>query len=356
LAEATLLIAPRDAAWDAWVDRAPRDFHHGAAYHAFSERMGEGRAHLAVHGSAERFLAWPYLVVPIPGAEGRSDASSVYGCAGPVGLGLEDLEFRARAWRALRGIWAEQGLVALFTRFHPLLENQRWCEGLAGEVPTPGGELLRLGRSVSIELRPGAERRAAYPKVLRQELRGAEAAGLVVELDRERRHFDAFVELYRATMAKNRAESRYLFSRAYLDGLVAALGPAAHVAVARRGSEVAAALLFTVHGELAQAHLTGASARFRSLSPLKLLIDGTAEIARGLGARALHLGAGRGGREDTLFDFKRRFASRLSDFVIGRWVLDARAYGELARAAGVDGGTGFFPAYRAPRPAAQGAR
>ena len=119
------------------------------------------------------------------------------------------------------------------------------------------------------------------------------------------------------------------------------------MAVARVDGALAGGLLFTVHGEIAQAHLTGTDTRFRRLSPQKALIDGSAELARGLGARWLHLGAGRGGREDSLFDFKRRFASAEHDFVLGRWILDAEAYRELS--AGFEGEVAFFPAYRAPR-------
>ena len=42
--EQTLLLTPSEPAWDDWLDRAAHDFYHRAAYHAFSERMGEGQA------------------------------------------------------------------------------------------------------------------------------------------------------------------------------------------------------------------------------------------------------------------------------------------------------------------------
>ena len=355
MAERTELLSADDPAWDRWVDRAPNDFHHGAAYHGFCERMGEGRARLVVHGTEERFIAWPYLVRPIEGHPERADASSVYGYTGPIGSGLSDPGLRDRAWAAFRGAWAEQGLVTLFTRFHPLLANHLACAGLRGAAEVPGGELLVPGRTVSIDLVPDREaRHAAYPKALRQELRSSARKGLSVELDRGWTGFEAFAELYRSTMAKNRASERYLFSDDYLEGLRGALGRDGHLAVARAEGEVAAALLFTVHGPIAQAHLTGVSTLFRRLSPLKGLIDGTADLARELGAEVLHLGAGRGGAEDSLFEFKRKFASSLHDFVLGRWILDAEAYAELS--AGVEHAGDFFPAYRAPGVAAGGRR
>lgn len=353
--ETTDVLRPDDAAWDAWLDRAVHDFYHRAAYHAFAERMGEGRAHMIVYGGPQRFLAWPYLVCAIDGSV-QTDATSVYGYSGPIGLGLEDPNFRDRAWAAARAVWGKQRLVTLFTRFHPVLGNHAYCEGLHGSSNPQGDELLRLGRSVSIDVLPGQdERRACYPKTLRQEINAAERAGLVVEHDRQWTHYAIFAELYRATMEKNSAEQRYLFSQRYLAGLRAALGEDGHLIVAHKRGEVAAALLFTVRGHIAQAHLTGVNPRFHSLSPLKYLLDGLAEVARGLGARSLHLGAGRGGREDSLYKFKSRFSVLQHDFVVGRWVLAPTTYQTLLDANGVkpEHTPDFFPAYRAPQTAVE---
>jgi hypothetical protein len=74
------------------------------------------------------------------------------------------------------------------------------------------------------------------------------------------------------------------------------------------------------------------------------------------GDRVLHLGGGRGGREDSLFAFKSRFSKRRHPFYTGRWILDPQAYRELVagrqrlleRSGRRVAGTGWFPLYRAP--------
>ena len=133
-------------------------------------------------------------------------------------LAGDDEEFRSSAWEALRGAWSEQRVVSLFTRFHPLLANHELCATFRGASHPQGDELLPLGRSVSVDLRLDTEeRRRTYPKVVRQEIRRARRAGIEVDLDREWKHFDAFVELYSQTMEHNHAEKRYLFSRQYLE-------------------------------------------------------------------------------------------------------------------------------------------
>ena len=351
MGETTQLLTPDRPEWDEWLGRAPHDFYHLAAYHAFAESVGEGRAHLLVHGDPDRFLAWPYLVRPLDGDGGHADATSVYGYSGPVGRGLESEAFRASAWSAFRAAWADQRLVTMFTRFHPLLGNERFCRGFHGAEAPTGGEVLQFGRSVSIDLSLGVEeRRAGYPQPLRQEIKRAERSGLSVDLDPEWRHFPSFVEFYRATMERNDAAERYLFSDRYLDGLREVLRGVAHLAVAHVEGEPAAALLFTVYRGMAAAHLTGVGGAFTQLSPLKCLIDRSCDLARDLGAERLHLGAGRGGAEDSLFDFKSRFSPVRHGFAVGRWILDREANDRLAGASASGAGLGetFFPAYRAP--------
>lgn len=349
MSDQTRLVAATDPEWDEWVRRAPHDWYHRAAYHAFAERMGEGTAWLAVHGSARQFIAWPYLVRPAGVRD--VEATSVYGYTGPTGLGLEDDEFRHRSWAALRSLWAEQGVVALFTRFHPLLENDQHCTSFHGAAPVPGGEVLRLGQSVVMDLLMDREaRRMSYPKILRQEIKGAERAGITVAEDADWRHFRTFGALYRATMQKNLASSSYMFSDSYFDALRDTLSDCAHLAVAAVDDEIAAIMLFTVSGTIAQAHLTGINPRHQKLSPLKVLIDRVADLAAARGAQWLHLGAGRGGFEDSLFAFKARFSRHRREFLVGRWILDAERYAALVDESGIDTrkGSTYFPVYRAP--------
>ncbi len=346
--EQTWLLRPDDSAWDAWVSDAPHDFYHLSAYHRFAEQMGEGEAYLAVHGTAERFFAWPYLLRDVDGW--YRDATSVYGYPGPVGLGLEDTDFLARAWDAFGALWAGQRIATLFTRFHPILANHRWCESLHGSDEPAGGELLHLGRSVSIDLTPERDaRRQSYQKNLRQEIRASERAGLRVELDADWAHYPTFAALYRQTMDRNQASGRYLFSDEYFDALRSALKDQAHLAVAFVDDEPACIMLFTLCNTIAQAHLTGVNPAFAKLSPLKALIDGVAELARSSGAQRLHLGAGRGGHEDSLFRFKSHFSSVHHEFTLGRWILNGTIHDTLVdkhcdTVMSSDGA--FFPAYR----------
>lgn len=352
MADTCMILDADDPRWDDLVARAPHDFHHLSGYHRLAESAGEGKARLYVYGSKDRFLAWPALVRPLSGD--LYDATSVYGYTGPVGVGFDARSARQAAWSAFRAAWSKERIVTLFTRFHPVLANHDICDGFHGAETPPGGELLPLGRSVSIDLSLSLEdRRAGYPQALRQEVKRAERNGLEVTLDSEWRHFRSFVSFYRDTMRRNDASDRYLFSDEYFAALRRALGDRAHLVVATVEDEVAGALLLVLEDGIATAHLTGLNPSFTWLSPLKPLLDRSCDLAHELGARLLHLGAGRGGSEDKLFDFKARFSPIRHEFVAGRFVLDAAANARLMR--GRDPRSRFFPAYRAPATAERGA-
>ncbi len=347
--ESTHLLSASQDDWTSWLRGIPHDFHHTAAYHAFAERMGEGRAAMAVYGTPDRFMAWPYLIRQID--EDHADAGSVYGYTGPVGKGLEDEDFRSRAWRAIQNIWREQNLVTVFTPFHPLLGNERVCTDFHGAAEVQGGEILQLGRSVILDLSLDTEaRRSGYPRQLRQQIRRAERNGMTVELDGDWSCFDDFISIYLGTMERAGATDRYFFSEVYFHELRDALPKTLHLAVAKIGGVVAGGMLFMVHEGIATAHLLGSDPEHRKFSPSKLVIDRLADISGALGATRMNLGAGRGGREDSLFYFKKDFSEIYGDFHIGRWILDREANDVLTRKAQADGASGtegFFPAYRA---------
>jgi hypothetical protein len=349
------VLRPADPRWDEWLRGVPHDFYHTAAYHAFSEADGQGAAYLAIYGTPDRYLAWPYLSNPVPGQERACDITSVYGYPGPLAAGCDTGDpFLAEAWAALCAHWRERGAVALFTRFHPLLDNQRWLDFSAGAPGVQSG-----GFTVSIDLTESPWEQ--LKPMWRRHIRRARSSGLVVEHDTDWRYLDAFVAHYRATMSRNGAQERYFFGREYVEGLRAALGGAVHLLVARAGQDPAAAILVSLHNGIAQYLYAGVNEAFQELSPLKLVLHEASLWAAAQGARVMHLGGGRASQDnDSLYFFKSGFSGRRHRFHSGRWVLDAQAYDTLCRKMldrpAPSPQAGFFPAYREPAPVAVEAR
>lgn len=374
------LLEPENARWDERLRYVAHDVYHGAGYHRYSVASGAARALLIVVGDADRGLAWPYLLRPVSAVDGfegtdAMDVTSVYGYPGPLAWGCRPGDpFLAEAWTEICDVWRSQRVVSAFTRFHPILANVEVAhsfhdpysigEGIsaAGSQPdevSPAieGPIVPGGTTVSIDCRLDDDAAIAdYARVLRQEIARSRRAGLVTEEDESWLELDSFASLYAKTMARNRADSAYEVTRDDAVRLRDSLGGRLHLLVTRLEGAVVAAGLFTESDGIVQAHLVGTDDAQRQLSPLKVLLDDARRWARGRGDRVLHLGGGRGGRDDSLFAFKRRFSSRRHSFHTGRWILDADAYGELAarrRRFAIDRGVdiedpGWFPAYRAP--------
>jgi hypothetical protein len=357
------LVGVDDPAWDRWLTLVAHDVYHTAGYHRCARDAGEGEPLLVVVGDVQRAMAWPYLLRPIDAVRseqlwGRTDVSSVYGYPGPlVWGGTAGDPFILAAWKQILAAWREQGVVAAFTRFHPLLENASIMAAIEWpprgvDDPTP---VVDLGQTVSIDLAAGPDAaRAGYSGSVRRQIRRYRGAGLRTTEDAAWEHLDEFVDLYRATMLRAGADEYYLFGKADLTRWKAALGDRIHLLITRLGREIGAAGLFFELGGTLQLHLVATNVEMQSVSPYKVLLDDAVDWGYARGASVLHLGGGRGARMDSLFEFKRRFSSRRHTFSIGRWILDEDAYRDLTRAhiaevaeVGVPDGS-YFPAYRAP--------
>ena len=357
------VLGADDPAWDERLADAARDVYHSAGYHRFSASGRDRVAQLAVAGTSARGFAWPYILRRIRGIDGLyetpwSDVDSVYGYPGPLIWGCDPSDgFVAEAWAALQSRWREQRVVAAFTRFHPLLGNARIGEQLDPPEPAPAGPVLAGGSTVSIDCRAGdSDALAGYARVLRQEIARARRAGLRTEHDEHWAEARTFVRLYDATMDRNRAADSYRLSAGDVTRLRSDVDPHAHLLITHLDGKVIGAGIFTEFEGIVQAHLVGTDDEYRKLSPLKVLLDDARVWARRRGNRVLHLGGGRGGRDDSLFAFKARFSPRRHEFHTGRWIIDAGAYGDLvatreARLATDDrvvADSSWFPAYRAP--------
>jgi carbamoyl-phosphate synthase large subunit len=365
------VVTSHDSGWDDHLEAVADDIYHLAGYHRFAEETGGGKAFLAVirESRGRRGLLWPYLLRPVADVSELADAEafdvdSVYGYPGPLAWGCRpDEPFVHRAAGALVAAWRSQGALTAFTRFHPLLGNALWGANLPAEGPGESDPILQLGETVGVDLRQDDSTAvAAYSKTLRQDIASARRAGMTTRLDEDWATLDVFAELYRETMIRTGAAVTYFFSSDEFSRLKTALGTELHLFVTELDGRTAAAGLFTEHRRIVQAHLVGTDDEFRAWSPLKLLLDDVRRWASERGNAVLHLGGGRGGRDDSLLAFKRRFSPRRYPFSVGRWVLDPAAYAALtsaraarAKAEGrVAAEPSFFPAYRAPLQSQEG--
>ena len=337
------------------MDRLPHDFYHRAEYHLLAEQRGEGTARLAVYGDIHRFVAWPYLLLPLSSVEGLEstdlcDVTSVYGYPGPVCLNSDGSgSFLNEAMSAIQELWIVQRAVSIFTRTNPLL-------GLS--LLQNFGTLLPAGQTISVNLSiPLEESAAQIRRGHRYEIQRGRNAGLVFWHDRQWSRLKEFILLYTEAMGRKGAESRYFFEEPYFAKLREISGLAtSHLLLVLRGQEVAAGAVFTECRGIVQYHLSAMREEHRRLGPVKILLEGARAWAKSRGNTVLHLGGGHAGAADSLFQFKAGFSRCRHQFFVWRAVLDRASYDLLAEARArhctqhqlVSSCPYFFPQYRQP--------
>jgi Acetyltransferase (GNAT) domain len=356
-----LVVEADDRRWDTLLEAAPHDVFHTAGFHRFAADAEGGRARMIVLGDADRGIAWPYVQRPVsrvPGLESVDalDVGATLGYTGPVTWGLEAGDpWLASAWDTIRRVWHRDGVVSVFTRFHPIVDNAAIARGFGSAQSEPS--VVPAGLMVSVDCTSDdAVASTLLPRVLRQEITAARRAGLVTREDAAWRSVNMFVALYRATMARNHASDGSDISASDVMRLRDELGSNLHLMTTTLDSSIVAAGLFSEYRGIVQALLVGIDHARRRWSPLKVMLDDVRAWAHRRGDRVLHLGGGRGGRLDSLYEFKSRFSERRHRAHVGRWVIDPVAYAELTRARERNLRTtgravatsDWFPAYRAP--------
>ncbi|MES2569622.1 MAG: GNAT family N-acetyltransferase [Verrucomicrobiota bacterium] len=316
------------AEWNQTLARAGTyDFYHTVEYHAMAQERDEGLACLFVYEEERYTVALPLLLrsIDFPAHHvmpkvAWKDATSVYGYAGPVASHTNIPRSVLQGFHTkLYGELRRRGVISVFSRLHPLIEN--------GEILAGIGELKGLGKTVSICLRsPIASQKADYRENHKRGIVKLEQLGVVCIEDSSFTHLDRFVSLYTATMLRVGADDSYIFDHAYFSALKEKLGPACHLFIAWLNGEAIAGGVFIECGGILQYHLGASRDEYLKMAPMKMVFDTVRQWASQRGMKLFHLGGGVGSNEDSLFQFKAGFSKLRHHFACWRWVLDVPAY------------------------------
>ena len=273
------------------------------------------------------------LVREIPG--GGLDVTTPYGYGGPVAAGEQP---PVKHFYELYERWcSDRGIVTTFIRFHPLFANHR-------QAP-PGIRVELLAPTIGWRLDEERDLLAGMHSKHRNVVRKAAASGATVSAVEGPVDLAPFVELYEETMRRRDAAPFYFFPPAYWERL-SRLGEHLVVFDAVLDGELLASALCLSTRPWLHYHLSATSDRARTTGASNLLLFEAARWAQARGFTRFHLGGGLGGREDSLYEFKRRFDPEgTCEAAVGKAVHDPERYAALAGDAGLDG---FFPAYRQP--------
>lgn len=240
----------------------------------------------------------------------------------------------------------DNGIVAEFVRYHPMLENQAGVEDYYAVSP--------LGETVAIDLTCPNQIFSNMSSKNRNVIRKATKNDVEIYQARNPEIFETFRAIYNETMDRDKAEPYYYFRREFYESICHDLPEHAQVFYAvYEGRVIAASIMLTCNGYM-NYHLSGSVREYRPLAATNLLLYRAALWGSANGCRTLYLGGGVGSGEDSLFKFKRAFyKGDLHRFYIGKKIYDKEQYDQICKVAGVDSHSddltisGFFPEYRA---------
>jgi hypothetical protein len=226
-----------------------------------------------------------------------------------------------------------RGIVTVFVRLHPLLDTPL-------DILARFGTVIRHGESRRCGGRPAATTATTStgPGAAAPTWCSTTGAG-----------WASGCRSTTTTCAGVGAADYYFFPCDHLRALHDAVGDRMHLAVAVQDGEVVGGNTFFEHDGIATGYVL-ATRRARNRYADELLYDEVRRFCKNRGDTIFHLGGGKGGRNDSLFEYKAGFSPGRHLFHTWRVVTDPEAYRRLVAernpTADPDDMSGTFPPYR----------
>ncbi|WP_111682655.1 GNAT family N-acetyltransferase [Winogradskyella tangerina] len=311
------------------------DFYHTYDYHVISANENE-QPILLVYQDGQNLIALPLILRNIENTN-YSDFTSVYGYCGPI-TNIKDTSFNFLNFQlCLKDYLKQKGVVSLFSRLHPFLNQNPIIEGL--------GNVEELGKVINIDVSKTIEEsRAVYSKSNKNQINKLRRKCEVVLAKTEEEILE-FVDIYHENMRRLNAKEHYFFDKEYFLNFLKVEDFQTDIILIRdiETKKFIAGSMFVKTGKIVQFHLSGTRTEFLKLHPSKLFLDEMRLRATEEGYTFFNLGGGLAGEEDSLFDFKASFSKDFRLFKVWKCVVDEEAYNQLS--SGKEE-SNFFPKYR----------
>ncbi len=310
--------------WDKFylsISPLNKDIYFSSKYCTLHELNGEGECRVALFkGSSGTVVLYPFILKEITGygTPGKYfDIETCYGYGGPVVENYNEDDINE--FEDLFCTWCrENGIVAEFVRFHPLLDNFGYFRKNISKI--------KNRTTVFVDLKAGPDEiwKNYISSKNRNMIRKAEKSGVTVKVSN---NFNGFLSLYEETMNKVNAGDYYYFSGKYYKNLFNLNNKSLFLLEAEIDGNTAAAALFLYSGRYLSYHLSGSRQEYLSCAPNNLLLYKAIELGCLMGLEKFHLGGGLSDSpDDSLFRFKNSFSPYLAEFYIGKRIHNAETY------------------------------
>ncbi len=306
--------------WDTYLDRfeqQDRDIYYTEGYVKLYDMEG-GTPLCAICSDYDKVLLMPFIRKSIGD---HYDFETPYGYGGPI-ANTKDKAWISDAVQNMMMLFAREGYLCGFYRFHPILNNASVCDG-------NGIEVLYDRKTVIMDLTADNEEiwNRQINSKCRNMIRRAEKSDLLFEIEESNTSFSDFVRIYNATMERHEAEDFYYFDGSYYDRFVSLLSENYFLGTVRHNGRLVCASLFMYYGDYGHYHLSGSDRDMKFPGVNNLMLWMAAKELKNRGVKKFHLGGGSNSDPDnSLYLFKSSFSKIWGDFFIGKSVFNRSEY------------------------------
>lgn len=312
--------------WQAALEKLSpenKDVYFTPEYYSLYQNYGDGEARCFVFEQDGEVVLYPFLINPITSLGYKLDKEyyDIQGAYGYNGIitSSEDAEFIAAFWEAFDAYCQGNDIVAEFTRFHPVLNNQR--------TASPKMKTFFSRHTVALDLKDDDIWMHQISSKNRNMIRKAEKEGVtIVESD----DYETFRRLYDGTMTDLHAEDFYFFPKSYYDEYKQTFKGESMLCLAMLDGKAIAGSMFFFSDDYAHYHLSARDREYSRYAANNLILWYAIQRAKERGCKWFHFGGGTTGNDDdSLLKFKKEFSKIHCEFWIGKRVHNQAVYDQI---------------------------
>ena len=323
------------AKWNENFQKLPReqqDIYFTPELYQLYEDLGDGKANCFVFEHEGDIAIYPFLLNSINelGYELDKeyfDIQGVYGYNGWL-VSTMDESFIKELQRGFSTYCKKENIVAEFTRFYPLIENQKFSKNIM--------DVIYDRETVALDLHKSFEDiwQNEYSSTNKNMIRKAEKLGYEIEIinDPTKNEIEKFIVIYEYSMKMANAKEYYYFNNDFFLNTFKYLNNYTFLFnVKTKENEVVCSSIFFHYKDYFHYHLSGRSENADN-SVNNFLLNEAVKFAQKKNAKVFHFGGGKTNLpDDSLLKFKSNFSKKRLSFYIGKKIYNEEIYNEVIR-------------------------
>lgn len=307
------------------LEKSCRDVYFTPAYYSLYEHNGDGEARCFVFQDGGETILYPFLINSVNrlGYELDKEYYDIQGAYGYNGIitPSKNPEFIAGFHKAFDQFCRENNIIAEFTRFHPLLNNQ--------ELASPLMKTFYSRHTVKLDLTPSLDDiwMNSFTSKNRNVIKKAHKDGVTIV---ESNDYETFRQMYDQTMRNVDAEAFYFFPQSYYDEFQNNFGEDVMLCFAMYEGKPISGSMFMFSKDYAHYHLSGRDKEYYKIAANNAVLWYGIQKAKERGCKWFHFGGGTSEKEDDpLLHFKQNFSKETGEFWFGKRVHNQEVYDKV---------------------------